>query len=87
MQLKFKVDTDRLTFGDLIELESAKTSAMVGIMARCLVNDAGEFMSEKKAIEIIRSVPLSELKAVIEKFGAAMEAFKDGAIPPTGGGK
>ena len=85
--LKFRIDTDRLTFGDLLSLEGGKLPDMVNVMARSMVNDADEFMGEDEAHKAILSIPLSKLKEVVEQFGAALNEYKEGAIPPTGGGK
>jgi hypothetical protein len=85
--LKFKIDTDRLTFGDLLSLESAKTQAMADLMARCLTDEAGEYYPVEKAESIIRAIPLKDLSGVVEAFGKEMEALKNSAVPPVGGGK
>ena len=87
MQLKFKVDTARLTFGDLLDMEGGKLTSMFGVMSRCLVNESDEYLPEKEAVKQLRAIPLNDLKEAAEAFGKAMEAFKDSATPTNGGNK
>ena len=87
MDYNFKVDTKRLTLGDLIALENQKMSEMVKILARCLTNEKGEYYEFDAAHEIILAIPLDEFKGVADQFGESMKVIKEGAIPPTGGGK
>jgi len=87
MQLRFLVDTDRLTFDDLIALENAKASDVKRVMCTCLVDAEDKFYPAKEAEKIIGTIPLSQLQEATQKFGEAMEAFKNKAIPPNGGNK
>lgn len=84
---QFRIDPSRLTFGDLLDLESGKLPAMAAVMSHCLINEAGEYYSEAEASALIRSIPLGELENVAKKFGEAVEGLRDRAIPPTGGGR
>lgn len=87
MQLKFKVDDESLTFGDLLDMESGKISAMAGVMSRCMVDNNGALIPEKEALKKLRSIPVSQLKDATDQFGQALDAFKEGAVPPIGGDK
>ena len=87
MKIKFKVDTDRLTFGDLLDMESAKLQAMAAVMVRCMVDDGENYLPEEEARKILRAIPLDELKDTADQFGKAMESFKNQATPTTGGVK
>lgn len=86
MQLKFKIDTDRLTFGDLLDMEGGKLSSMFGVMSRCLVED-DTFLPEDEGVKRLRAIPLAQLKEAAEAFGKALEAYKNAATPTNGGNR
>lgn len=85
--LKFKVDTGRLTFGDLLDMETGKLLTMAGVMARCMVDESDNYLPEAEALRQLRAIPINDLENAVKQFGEAMQSFKERAIPPTGGGK
>lgn len=85
--LRFKVDENRLTLGDLIDLEGANLKTVTNVMSRCLLKDDSAFYPEAEALKVLRALPVSDVSAAADAFRSAIDALKDGAIPPSGGGK
>lgn len=85
--MKFRITGKVLTIGDLIEMESGRMSVMRDIMAKCLVGEDDQHLPFPEAVKQINAIPLDELPEISEQFKNALEAYKGGAIPPTGGGK
>lgn len=85
--MKFIVSGKVLTLGDLIAMEGGKLSVMRDIMAKCLVDDGGAILPFSDAVSQINAIPLDEFEDISNQFRQALEQYKAGTLPPTGGGK
>jgi hypothetical protein len=86
--LKLRVDVERITLNDVIALEE-KTSLRImrDIIARFVTDDSGAYLEHAAAIELVGSLPMSEVKEVAAQFAEAMKGAQNAALPPNGGGK
>lgn len=87
MKLAFKIASDRITLNDLIEIEDGKLKSVRGLMIKSLVDDAGNFVPEIKATEIIGNLTLDMFEQAANEIKKAMEAWRASTVPPVGGGK
>jgi len=87
MSLTLKIDQDRFTLDDLIALEDKSMKALRDVLAKCVINDAGEFVTVDEGKRIIGALTMRELNGAISEFKRAMEDAKSGILPPNGGGQ
>lgn len=87
MQLNIHIDKGRLDWGDLEDMENAKQSTIIRVIAKCLKNPSGEYYPLAEAMKILRAISLEDIEEVIRQFGEAMNKWKEGVLPPNGGGK
>lgn len=88
MQIRLKVDDNRLTVDDLIALDEgtvSKPRVMRDLMARFLVDEAGEYLPDDAARKAIGALTVTQLKKVIEQFTENVNALKIDAVNPTPG--
>jgi hypothetical protein len=87
MKVEFKIDEDRLTLGDMVDLTQG-TFTYVNIhrlACKLLVNEAGEPMDVKEARKIVNEIPVSQLRQVIKDINAKVREWQDAAVPPENG--
>jgi hypothetical protein len=88
MEIRFEIDTDRLTFGDMLLVEDAQDGkrqfhTLGALMSRFMVSEDGQPAAEDEAMAVLKKLTVSQSKDVI---GAFMEALRAKAIPPQKGG-
>lgn len=84
MQLKFNID--HLTLDDMIAVtEGRKLSDIKRCMVKSLVDEENNPVPE--ADKVIGAIQYRDFADAAQRFAEAMSEAKDGAIPPTGGGK
>ncbi len=85
MQLRFKIDPDRITLDDIIVFEDAGAAHLVqlrDLLARHVVDESQAPLPEDAARKAVGALTLSELRGAARQFG---QAIKDLAIPPASG--
>jgi hypothetical protein len=86
--MKLKVDLDRITLDDVIALEEKQSAkSMKFILARFVINEAGEYMPTDEAIKAVGALTMRELRDVSSQFAEAMKGAQSEAVPPTGSGR
>ena len=88
MKIQLKIDTDRITLDELIEMESGNMTArfMRDFLARFVTNGDGDYLAEEEARKIIGSMNLTQLKETSEQFVDSIQELQAAAIPPISGG-
>lgn len=90
MTIKINPNLDRLTVDDLIAIDEGaltKPRAIRNLLARFVVNDAGEYLETAQAQIELGGLTVNELKKVIQEFGAMIKGVADEAVTPlTSGG-
>jgi hypothetical protein len=89
MEIKFVIDPNRLTMGDLITAEEAdKTSARErrDMLAHHLVNEQGEYVDFDLACKLLNGLNMLQLKDAVDAFYNAITELNNKLIPPTSGG-
>ena len=85
--LKLKVDVERITLDDVIALEErASLKTLRDIIARFVVDEAGQYLPNDVAVRTVGSLKMSEVKDVAAQFAEAMKGVAADALPPTGSG-
>lgn len=84
MTIQFKVDPDRLTLDDVIAVESGtlKTIEIRNLLARFVLDDAGQYLPEPDALKRIGGLTLGQLKEAMAAFGNSLKQFQDNAVNP-----
>lgn len=84
-KIRLMFDPDRVTVGDLVEMEQGIESPIKlrDFLVRFLVNDKGEPIAGKKALDTINALTLSELLEAVDQFSATAQ---DQLVPPPQGG-
>jgi len=87
MEIKFRIDAERITLNDLIAIEDGLTSrASRALLARCLVDAEGDYMPEEEALQVIGGLNLLVLKRAVADFVAAVNLFSETFVPEALGG-
>lgn len=89
MKVYLNIDKDRLTLGDLLDIESAQEGTrpmktIAGVIARFMTDENGAYLAEDAAMLQLRKLTVAELKDVTEAFS---EQANGTAIPPVNGGQ
>lgn len=84
-KIKLAFDPDRVTIGDLCEMEEGIKSAvdMRKFVIKFLVNKEGKAVTGKKAISIVNKMTVSE---VLDSVNKLSKMAKDEIVPPPSGG-
>ncbi len=85
MNIRLKLDADRLTLDDLIAIEDAgqmKARQLRDLLARFVTNDAGEYLALEDARREVGRLTLAELQAAIAQLGESIRTLSERAIPP-----
>lgn len=84
MELRFNIDT--LELDDMIAVtEGRKLSDIKRCMVKTLVDEKG--IPVPDADKVIGAIQYKDFAEAANRFAQAMSEARDGAIPPTGGGK
>lgn len=89
MDIHFKIDTERMTFDDLITLEEiqenanrAKWRSLKNLLARFVTNEDGEFLTEGDALKVLGQLTIEQINAAASQFYAAINEVGKTAVPP-----
>ena len=77
-KLQFKVDPERIELGELIDMQDGNIKAMRDLLAHCLTNGNGEFMTDDEARKLVNKLKLSEIKNTVAEF---VKQLGDKALP------
>ena len=83
--IRFKFDPDRVTIGDLVNIERGDASALElrTFLIKFLIDERDKPIEGKRAIAIINKMTISEVLGAVGKLG---EMVRDEAVPPPQGG-
>ena len=91
MEIAFKINPERMTLGDRIALEESSqgmtSRQQRDVLARHMVNEAGEFMEFEDACKVLNSVTMARLNDIVAQFSEAIQALSGALVPPTSGGR
>ena len=92
MRLNIHIKKKRLKIKDLLAIEDAAEGrrpvhTAVGVIAKCLQDNSGEWLPIEQALPILEDLDLEEMEEVVRDFQAAIEGLQKTAVPPTNGGK
>lgn len=86
--IKFRIDPERLTWGDMITLEDTKTATFRerrDLLAKHMVNDADEFIDPKEAVKILSKLSLPQMTDTAKQFGDKLRELMNDQLPPENG--
>ena len=66
--MKFLIDAERMTFDDLIAMSEGALSERRNVMAKFLVDDAGNYLPAVEGRRLIVAVPVAQIKQVTDDF-------------------
>lgn len=78
-KLQFQVDAERITLGELIDVQDGQLAAMRDMLAHCLVREDGTYVEYAAAQRVIGDLKLSEVRDTVNQF---MEQLQAGAVNP-----
>jgi len=84
MDIKFKIDPDRITLNDQIAMEEAATLTsrqLRDLLARYLVDDNGDYLVKADGIELAGSLTKTQQVDAITKFGEAVNEATQRMLP------
>ena len=84
-KIRLAFDPERVTIGDLVKMEEGIESAleMRTFLTKFLVDEKGKAITDKKAIEMLNKLTVSE---VLDSISSLSEMAKDEIVPPPQGG-
>jgi hypothetical protein len=85
MEIRFELDTDSLTVGDMLLIEDAQDGkrpfhGMTTLMARFLADENGALLGQEAGVKVLSALKMAEFNQVSKAFG---EAIQRKAVPPT----
>lgn len=83
IKLKFKLDPDRITLGQLIGMQDGDLKAMRDTLAASLVNGDGAYTEYGEAQRVINALKLSQVQEAAQEF---VRQVRDTAVPPQSAG-
>jgi hypothetical protein len=83
LRLRFKLDSERITLGDLVGMQDGNFKAGRNVLAASLVNYSGEFMEMNDALQVINALKMSQFRQTMDEF---LRQIKDEAVPPLNAG-
>ena len=83
MTIKLKISTKTLTIGDVIRAEEGFTNnrQIVEFLARFVVDDDGAPVDPGAAFDLIMSLPVGDLPALVGQFQEAIGVVQEAAVP------
>ena len=86
MDIRFKIDPNRMTLGDRIALEEAAegmtSRQQRDLLARHMVDDNDEFLDFREACKLLNGLTMDKLNEIVVQFGEAIAALSVAQIPP-----
>ncbi len=91
MGITIKIDSTRLTFGDLLALEDAQEGkrpfhSLGQIISKFIVNDNDEYLNPDEAIDVLRPLSMTQINDITQQFSNAVQEAQKSAVPPIKGG-
>ncbi len=93
MEIRFKIDPDRMTLGDRIALEEQQLdgkpirwSELRDLLAHNMTAEDGQFLKYRKACELLSPLTDNQLAGVADKFWSAIQELNNSLVPPAPGG-
>jgi len=89
MEIRFEIDTDGLTVGDMLLIEDVQDGKrpfhnMTGLMSRFLADENGELLGPEAGLKVLVELKVNQFTEVAKAFA---EAIQRKAVPPmTSGG-
>jgi len=83
MKINILLEPNRLTVGDMVELESGKFSTrfMRDFLARFVVDEQGEYLAKEKAVQAINELNLNELTETVQAFQREVVRLQETLVP------
>ncbi len=77
MQYEIFYDENRVTVGDIMDMEDGNTRARVSVLGRHVKNGNGEYIEPEDGFKLLAKLTVPELDVLIDKFIEEMEADTD----------
>ena len=90
MEIKFKIDSSRMTLGNLIAIEEAADATWRDrrdLLANHMLNNKGEFYTPKDAKTFLNALTMDELEGAFKSFAEAIKELADNQLPPPNAAK
>jgi hypothetical protein len=88
MDIRFKIDPERMTLGDLIVIEEPQATTWREkreMMSHHMVDENGEFIDPGEARGILSKLNMVQLGIAAQAFRAQMEELNKSQLPPASG--
>lgn len=82
--IKFKIDPDRMTFGDLIAMEDSKSATWKerrDLLARHMVDTDGNYLEIDKARDTLSGLTIAQLTGTVDSFTKAFQELQNTQLP------
>lgn len=84
MEIRFSIDTDRLTVGDMLLIEDAQDGRrpmhkMTELMGRFMVDPNGAPLESGEAVALLSGLTIAQFSETAKSFA---EGLKANAVPP-----
>jgi hypothetical protein len=83
-EIKFRIDPDRMTFGDLISMEDSKAATWKDrrdLLARHMVDVDGNYLDMDAARDVLSDLTIAQLSTTVEAFTKAFQELQNTQIP------
>lgn len=80
--MEIKIELDRLTVDDLVELEEGGIRAVRDVLGKFVLNGTGEYMDEEEGGKAIGALSISEMTKVSQNVQTQVKGLKDDLVPP-----
>ncbi len=82
--MKFTFSEDKLTLGDLLQIEDGRTNRQTAIfLAKFVTAEDGGPVDPKEAWAFVCKLTVPQSRDAMAQFWAFVKALREGAIPPT----
>ncbi len=81
--MKFTFSEDKLTLGDLLQIEDGRTNRQTAIfLAKFVTDDSGKDVDPQTAWAFVCKLTVPQSRDAMAQFWAFVKALREGAIPP-----
>lgn len=82
--MRFQFTEDKLTLGDLLQIEDGRTTRQTAIfLAKFVVNDDGSEVDGKSAWKFVCGLTVPQSRDAMGEFWTFIKQLREGAINPT----
>jgi len=82
--MKLIFSEDRLTLGDLLQIEDGRTNRQVAqFLAKFVVDEAGVYVEKAEAWKFVCGMTIPESREAMGKFWEFIRSLREGAVNPT----